>query len=190
MKKILVINGSPNENGHTKTIVEKILSTIDTTKAEIIHIDCYREQIKPCVDCKYCSHKQGKCSIKDDMEPIYDYLKNCDIIILASPMYFGMFPAPLKALIDRCQLIWSEKYIFNKTAKSKKGILVFDSGTEWKEMYQAMETVAKYFFNTLNCIIENKLFITNTDKDHHYLENHAASILSCQDTLNNSLDVE
>lgn len=190
MKKILVINGSPNEKGHTKTIVEKVLSTIDITKAEIINIDCYRKEIKPCVDCKGCSHKQGKCSIKDDMESIYDYLKNSDIIILASPMYFGMFPAPLKAIIDRCQLIWSEKYIFNKTARSKKGILVFDSGTEWKEMYQSMETIAKYFFNTLNCTIENKLFITNTDKDQHYLENHATSILSCQDTLNDLLEEE
>ena len=189
MKKILVINGSPNKKGHTKNIVEKVLSTIDTSKADIINVDCYKKQIMPCVDCKGCSHKIGQCSIKDDMDPIYDYLKNCDIIILASPMYFGMFPAPLKAIMDRCQLIWSEKYIFNKTTKPKKGILIFDGGTEWKNMYMPMETIAKYFFNTLNCTIEYKLFIANTDKDHHYLENNAASILSCQETISNLLEI-
>lgn len=184
MKKILVINGSPNKNGHTKTIVEDLLSTVDEKDIEIVKVDCYAKKINPCIDCKCCSRKQGQCSIKDDMESVYNHLKECDIVILASPMYFGMFPAPLKALIDRCQLIWSEKYIFNKTAKPKQGIVVFDSGIGWNNMYIPMETIAKYFFNTINCSIAGRLYITNTDEDHDYINNNASSIECCKEILN------
>lgn len=184
MKKILVINGSPNKNGHTKTIVEKILSTIDEGKSIITKVDCYSLEIKPCIDCKYCSSVKGQCSIKDNMEEIYSLLKESDFIILAAPMYFGMFPAPLKALIDRCQLIWSEKYIFNQIAKAKQGILVFDSGMQWKDMYIPMETIAKYFLNTINCSIEGRVYITNTDIDKEYIDNNLSQITHCQEIIN------
>ena len=120
MKKLLVINGSPNKEGHTKKIIDEVLNGLDKDKVKITEINCYSKKISPCIDCKCCSSRKGKCSIKDDMEEIYYELKKSDFIILGSPMYFGMFPAPLKALIDRCQLLWSEKNIFNEISKKKR----------------------------------------------------------------------
>ena len=122
------------------------------------------------------------------MEEIYYELKESDLIILGSPMYFGMFPAPLKALIVRCQLLWSEKYIFNDTGKKKKGILIFDSGINWRDMYIPMETIARYFFNTINCTIVGNIYVTNTDEDKNYISNNISSIINCQEILSNLID--
>ena len=113
MKKLLVINGSPNNKGNTNKIVDKIVVSLNKD-IEITYVNCYDMDINPCIDCKYCSTTEGMCSIEDSMTLIYRQIKESNIIIIASPMYFGMFPAPSKSLIDRCQLIWSEKFIFNK----------------------------------------------------------------------------
>ncbi len=70
------------------------------------NIDAYRANIAPCKDCKYCFHKDG-CSIKDDMTEIYSYVKECDNVIIASPMHFEIVSAPLVTLFSRLQTYWS-----------------------------------------------------------------------------------
>ncbi len=54
MKKIIIINGSPNKEGHTNKIVDSILEDININ-VEIKYINCYDININPCIDCKYCS---------------------------------------------------------------------------------------------------------------------------------------
>jgi multimeric flavodoxin WrbA len=47
-----------------------------------------------------CKTKE-ECSIKDDLQPIYEKMKKADGIILASPVYYGSCTALLKGLIER-----------------------------------------------------------------------------------------
>ncbi len=183
MKKVLIINGSPNEKGNTSKIISAVIAGLNKDEIEVTEINCYNMNISPCIDCKCCSRKESVCSIKDDMEHIYTLLKKSDCIILGSPMYFGMFPAQLKALIDRCQLIWSEKYIFNKLLKEKEGIFIFDGGSSWTNMFLPMETIGKYFFNTLNCRLIHSIYVNNTDKDNDYITDNIESIAKCQNLI-------
>ncbi|MEG1254579.1 flavodoxin family protein [Clostridium sp.] len=186
MKKLLVINGSPNKHGHTTKILDDIMIGVDKD-IEINYVNCYSLDIKPCIDCKNCSNIQGICSIEDSMTMIYKHIKESNIIILASPMYFGMFPAPLKSLIDRCQVIWSEKFIFNNINKeNKKGIFIFNGGSSWDNMFINMENIGKYLFNTLDCSIIYKILIDNTDKKLEHLEINKDKILKCRSLINNS----
>ena len=48
-----------------------------------------------------CRKEVEKCSIVDDLQPIYAKMKEADAIILASPVYFGSVTALLKALMER-----------------------------------------------------------------------------------------
>lgn len=185
MKKVLVINASPHKKGHTTALLQEILKDAEE-KVVIRFINCYEVDIKPCIDCKYCSKVKGKCFIKDDMNNLYKELKECDIVILASPMYFGMFPSELKALIDRCQVIWSEKHCFkDENIPKKRGIFIFNGGDKWPNMFQPMETVGRYFFNTINCSIAFKVFISNTDRDLDYLNSNLLQIKECKEVLKN-----
>jgi multimeric flavodoxin WrbA len=45
--------------------------------------------------------KEERCSLEDDLFPIYLKMKESDGIILASPVYFGSATALIKALMDR-----------------------------------------------------------------------------------------
>ncbi|MCL1833626.1 MAG: flavodoxin family protein, partial [Leptospirales bacterium] len=82
-------------------------------------INAYQTNIKPCTGCGYCASKL-QCSIDDGMSGIYTLIKEADIISVSSPLYFSSFPAPLKTIIDRCQLLWEEKKN-NMPMKKKRG---------------------------------------------------------------------
>jgi len=47
-----------------------------------------------------------------------------------------------------------------------------------------METIGKYFLNTLNCDILFKLYIDNTDINYNYINEYHDEILKCQNLIN------
>ncbi|MBQ2326692.1 MAG: flavodoxin family protein, partial [Clostridia bacterium] len=50
--------------------------------------------------------KNGPCSQKDDMIPLYDEIEKADMIVLASPIYFWQITAQTKAVIDRMYALY------------------------------------------------------------------------------------
>ncbi|MDO4194014.1 MAG: flavodoxin family protein, partial [Erysipelotrichaceae bacterium] len=58
--------------------------------------------IHGCLACEHC-HKieKGICVQKDDMQEVYDLLKDADMLILASPIYYHGISGQLKCTIDR-----------------------------------------------------------------------------------------
>ena len=59
--------------------------------------------------------------ILDDMQKIYPKLLEADVIILASPIFFYGVTAWAKALVDRCQALWSRKYLLKNPSLGKEG---------------------------------------------------------------------
>ena len=102
--KILGICGSPRE-GASEFLLKRALEELESEDSfETIFISVRNKVISPCTHCNDCVETKGKCSIHDDMDGIYDALREADGIILASPVHFGSISAQLKAVIDRCPL--------------------------------------------------------------------------------------
>lgn len=131
-KKILILYGSPHKNGFTFRILKRFLR--NNFKDEVKFVNAYEKNIKPCIDCKKCRNVPG-CIFKD-MEDIDEYFKSCEILIIASPIYNGSVPSPLKSVIDRMQRYYSEK-IFLKSSMNnyvpKKALLLFTQGSDEKK---------------------------------------------------------
>lgn len=92
--KTLIFNGSPRKNGDTMTLVNEFIKYLD---GEYKIIDAYDSNIKPCIDCRYCWENKGCCQ-NDEMQKVYDYIQECDNILIASPIYF--FPAYRTIIIN------------------------------------------------------------------------------------------
>ena len=75
--KTIVFYGSPLRQSHTKDLLDETLSVLE---GDVKFVDCYNVDVAACIDCKYCFHKKG-CSIRDDMDEIYDYLDVCDALL-------------------------------------------------------------------------------------------------------------
>jgi len=98
--RVLGISGSPRENGNTEIMVKEALEGARQSGAEVEFVGLAGKSLCGCEACAECG-KGGKCIIDDDMQSLYPKLVAADVIILGSPVYFGMITAQTKALVDR-----------------------------------------------------------------------------------------
>ena len=145
--KTLIFNGSPRKNGDTMEMIKKLTENLD---GEIKIVNAYNSEISPCIDCRYCWKRNG-CAIKDGMQEIYDYIQDCDNVVIASPIYFAELSGMLLALGSRLQTYVSAKYMRKETpiAKPKKGAVILAGGGSGGAE-RAYET-AKELLKLMNC---------------------------------------
>jgi multimeric flavodoxin WrbA len=106
--KAVGIVGSPRKNGNTELLTAHTLKAIaedgvDTELVRLAGLD-----IRPCTACLACK-KEERCTIDDDLFPVYLKMKQADAIILASPVYYGSASALIKGLMERSAYLarWS-----------------------------------------------------------------------------------
>jgi protein-tyrosine-phosphatase len=83
---------------------------------------------------------------------IYPLLREADVVVLATPIYFYNVPAQLKAPIDRSQTLWSRKYKLNLTDPARhyrRGFLLAQGATKGKNLFEGVDLTAKYFFDAV-----------------------------------------
>ena len=99
--KIIGINTSPRENSNSKIALEKALDTAESKVADVKIFDLNNMNIKTCQACDYCVEHNGECSLDDDMQEIYNEIKDAYGIIIATPIYMGNVSSLAKIFIDR-----------------------------------------------------------------------------------------
>ena len=124
--KTLILNGSPRKNGDTVSLIKKLTEQLN---GEYKIVDAYYSDISACVDCRYCWNNEG-CSINDEMAEIYDYIADCDNVIIASPIYFSQPTGKLLDVCSRFQTCFAAKHFRNQTPiiKPKKGAVILVGG--------------------------------------------------------------
>lgn len=100
--KILVLNGSPRPNGNTAAMVKTFKAAAESNGHQVALFNVCKMNIKGCLACEYCHGKgDGACVQKDDMQQIYEELKDAEMLILAAPVYYHGISGQLKCVIDR-----------------------------------------------------------------------------------------
>ncbi|MBE5039116.1 flavodoxin family protein [Ructibacterium gallinarum] len=101
-KKIVILNGSPRKKGNTATLVEAFTKGAESAGNTVTEFFLNSMDIHGCKGC-FGGHsgKECPCVQKDDMAKIYPEVKNSDIIILASPLYYWTISGQLKTALDR-----------------------------------------------------------------------------------------
>jgi multimeric flavodoxin WrbA len=98
--KVIAVTGSPRKHGNTEILAEHALNAISEEGLETEIVSLAGRDIRPCTACMACT-KGEKCSVNDDLMPVYFKMKEADGIILASPVYYGSCTALLKGLMER-----------------------------------------------------------------------------------------
>ena len=123
--RILVLNGSPRANGNTKKMVEAFREGAESAGNKVNVIDVCRKNIHGCIACEYCHTKgNGVCIQKDDMQDVYSLLKEAEMLVIASPIYYHGISGQLKCTIDR---FYSAAYP-QKPANLKYVAMILSSG--------------------------------------------------------------
>lgn len=123
--KILVLNGSPRPNGNTKGMVDAFQEGAVSAGHQVEVMDVCHMKVNGCLACEYCHTKgRGECVQKDDMQKVYKLLKEAEMLVLASPIYYRGISGQLKCVIDR---FYSAAYP-TKPPKLKKVAMILSSG--------------------------------------------------------------
>jgi multimeric flavodoxin WrbA len=101
--KVVVFNGSPKmEKGDTALILKPFLEGLQSTGAEVELFYTSKLNIHPCRGEYNCWFKTpGNCFQDDDVQVIHPKLREADVWVFATPVYFWGMPGPLKTLLDR-----------------------------------------------------------------------------------------
>lgn len=106
-KKVLILSGSPRKGGNSDLLCDEFMKGALESGNEVEKIRVSEKNIGYCRAC-YACRDIGKCVIKDDMEIVLEKMIDCDVMVLASPVYFYSIDAQLKAVIDRTVARWTE----------------------------------------------------------------------------------
>ena len=105
----LIISGSRNPDGQTAQALQAIENGLysQNIQVETIYIPtAYLEHCRQCEnngwgDCR----KLGTCVINDDFAEIVDQLRAVDLVVFATPVYYGDLSESLRAFTDRLRRI-------------------------------------------------------------------------------------
>lgn len=124
--KTLIFNGSPRKEGDTAGLIRLVTQNLLGDYKVVSAYDC---DIRPCVDCRFCWSNDG-CSIKDGMQEVYGYIKECDNILIASPIYFSELTGALLNVGSRLQTYFCAGFFRKErpVAKEKKGAVILTGG--------------------------------------------------------------
>ena len=100
--KVLLINGSPREQGNTYTALSEVAKTLQEEGVETEIINIGKKAVQGCIACGWCG-REGRCTFRDDlyfkvMRAIKDGI---DGLVVGSPVYYGGPNGSLCALLDR-----------------------------------------------------------------------------------------
>ena len=135
--KVLAINGSPHmDEGNTAMILNPFLEGMKEEGSDVEVFYTRKLKIGPCNGDISCWFKNpGECEQKDDMQMLLPKIKEADVIVWASPVYYAGITGPLKNLMDRQLPLYLQG---GQEAKRQKAVLVSTCGAWELSMFDPL----------------------------------------------------
>ena len=150
MKKIVCLLGSPRKKGNSAIIAKKFCESAEKLGAQITTFTLNELTYKGCQACMGCRTKSDRCILKDDMIEVLDSIRDADVLLMASPVYFGEVSSQMKGFIDRTCSYLVPDYM-TKAQKSclppgKKMVFILTQGQPDENMFADIFPRYDFFF--------------------------------------------
>lgn len=98
--KVLLINGSPHEQGCTFTALSEVAVTLNKNGVETEILYLGKKPISGCIACGKCS-ENGHCIFDDKVNQVLDMLDAIDGIVVGSPVHYAAASGQITSFLDR-----------------------------------------------------------------------------------------
>ena len=112
-EKVLFISSSLRARSNSEILAKEAEKGAKAAGFETEFLTLKDKDIQFCKGCLTCM-KTEKCIIKDDVAGIIEKVRNADILVFATPIYYWGLSGQLKTLLDRMEPIYSHEYRFRK----------------------------------------------------------------------------
>lgn len=175
MQAVCIV-GSPRNNGSTAYVVDKVIEGMKENDIKVKRYCLGNMNINFCYGCKKCYEKDGRCVQKDDMDLIMKDIFESDIIVIASPSYWGDITGQLKVFFDRSTPYGDTNENRQVIPNGKKGIsIAIRAGKTDRENIHILESI-EHYFDHLSIKPIARLSIRETDTLEDLLKNHRNEI--------------
>lgn len=100
LKNVLIILGGGRAKGNTAQLAEAFMNGVAEAGHRVELISLNKLNVNGCMGCNACRY--GKpCVQKDDFNSLVPKIKEADLIVFASPLYFWTISSKIKAFIER-----------------------------------------------------------------------------------------
>ena len=181
--EVLCVYGSPRIRGNTDRLMDAFAAGVEAGGAVADRVYLRDLQVSPCREI-YACERDGRCALKDDMQPLYDRLRDADAVALASPVMFYAVSAHAKAFIDRCQALWCLRYrrgerVSRSALPVRRGVLLAAGGSRGRKPFDGVRLTFKYFLDTLEAEPWRELLVRSVD-DRGDIDAHPTALAEAE----------
>ena len=98
--KVLMLNGSPRENGNIAIGFREMQKIFDELNVEYECINLGKKDVRGCIACGTCGNT-GKCVFNDVVNEISEKFEKADGLVVGSPVYYGCANGTLVSALQR-----------------------------------------------------------------------------------------
>jgi multimeric flavodoxin WrbA len=174
--KIVAVGGSPRVNGNSNSLLRLAVQSAEARGASAEYFYPSGMRIAGCRGCDGCRRApDAVCVQQDDMHAVYRAIKECDVLVLASPVYFYALSSWAKAILDRCYALITPEPSgaggeqWPLRVPPGKGFYLITSQAEESPFYgfQILSTVV-YGFTWTDIVLRGHLIATGLDGPHDW----------------------
>ena len=112
-KKVLIISTSLRGGSNSDILARECEKGAKEAGHDVELISLKGKDIKYCIGCLSCQNT-GSCVLTDDVADIMSKVKEAEVIVYATPIYYYEMCGQMKTLLDRLNPIFSADYSFRE----------------------------------------------------------------------------
>lgn len=111
VKKVLIISTSLRGKSNSEILAKECEKGARDAGHDVEFLSLRGKDIRFCIGCLSCQ-KTGSCVLKDDVPEIMAKVKEAEVVVFATPIYYYEMSGQMKTLLDRANSLFSSDYKF------------------------------------------------------------------------------
>ena len=110
-KKVLIISTSLRGKSNSEILAKECEKGARDAGHDVEFLSLRGKDIRFCIGCLSCQ-KTGSCVLKDDVPEIMTKVKEAEVVVFATPIYYYEMSGQMKTLLDRLNPLYDSDYCF------------------------------------------------------------------------------
>ena len=110
-KKVLIISTSLRGKSNSEILAKECEKGARDAEHDVEFLSLRGKDIRFCIGCLSCQ-KTGSCVLKDDVPEIMEKVKEAEVVVFATPIYYYEMSGQMKTLLDRLNPLYDSDYCF------------------------------------------------------------------------------
>lgn len=144
MKRVVCALASDRNGSNSKVLAERIVETARAQGAETEVFALNALSFSGCQGCRRCKTGESRCVRNDGLTPVLNAIEMADVVVMATPVYFGQAAGQLKCLMDRMFSFLTPTFLTGKDvtrlAPGKKLVFIATQGNPDPKAFDVFAT--------------------------------------------------